>query len=254
MNPEVGALPNERLRAALLEQGLTVATLAEEIGVDQKTVERWITKGRTPYRRHRYAVASRLGVDETYLWPDALSTEQQTSASSSELVTIYPHRWSVPRDAWGRLFATAEREIGVLVYAGLFLSEDHGIQRIFADKAKAGVRVRILLGDPDSPQVAERGADEGVDDAMAAKIRNALVLYKPLRKVEGIEFRYHRTVLYNSIYRADDQLLVNTHVYGVSAALAPVWHLRKIPGGDLATTYLDSFERVWEGATPIPED
>ncbi|MFB4308937.1 helix-turn-helix domain-containing protein [Actinomadura sp. GTD37] len=247
-------MPNERLRATLLQQGLTVAALAESLGVDHKTVERWITKDRTPYRRHRYAVASRLSVDETFLWPDALTTEQVTSASTSELLTIYPQRASVPRDAWGRLFATAEEEIGVLVYAGLFLSEDSGIQRTFTDKAKAGVRVRILLSDPDSPQVAERGADEGVDDAMAAKIRNALVLYKKLRKLDGVEFRFHRTVLYNSIYRADDQLLVNTHVYGATAALAPVWHLRRIAGGDLANTYIESFESVWEGATPIPGD
>ncbi|GAA2415682.1 DUF5919 domain-containing protein [Actinomadura vinacea] len=247
-------MPNERLRATLLEQGLTIAALAESIGVDQKTVERWITKDRTPYRRHRYAVASRLSVDENFLWPDALTTEQVTSVSGSELVTIYPHRSSVPRDAWGRLFSTAEEEIGVLVYAGLFLSEDASIQRTFAEKARAGVRVRILLGDPDSPQVAERGTDEGVDDAMSAKIRNALVLYKNLRRQDGVEFRFHRTVLYNSIYRADDQLLINTHVYGVTAPHAPVWHLRRIAGGELVNIYLESFERVWEGATPIPGD
>ncbi|WP_067829688.1 helix-turn-helix domain-containing protein [Actinomadura kijaniata] len=247
-------MANERLRAALLERGLTVATLAEHIGVDQKTVERWITKDRTPYRRHRFAVASRLGVDETYLWPQALTSDETAAASNSELITIYPQRSSVPRDVWGRVFASAEREIGVLVYAGLFLSEDNGVLRTFADKAKAGVRVRILLGDPDSPQVAERGADEGVDEAMAAKIRNALVLYRPLRGIEGIEFRFHRTVLYNSIYRADDQLLVNTHVYGVTAPYAPVWHLRKIPGGELASIYLESFERVWERATPLEQE
>lgn len=247
-------MANERLRAVLLERGMTIAVLAEAIGVDQKTVERWVTTGRTPYRRHRYAVASHLGVDETYLWPDALSPDQVTSASESEIITVYPHRWAVPRDAWGRLFATAQREIGVLVYAGLFLSEDSGVRRIFADKARAGVNVRILLGDPDSPQVAERGADEGVDDAMAAKIRNALVMYRDLRKVDGVQFRFHRTVLYNSIYRADDQLLVNTHVYGVTAPQAPVWHLRKLPGGSMVNTYLDSFERVWEGATPLTGD
>ena len=45
-----------------------------------------------------------------------------------------------------------------------------------------------------------------------------------------MEFRFHRTILYNSIYRADDQVLVNTHLFGVTAAHAPVWHLRKLPG------------------------
>lgn len=65
---------------------------------------------------------------------------------------------------------------------------------------------------------------------MAAKIRNALVLYRRLRNVEGIDFRLHDTILYNSIYRADDQLLVNTHIYGFPVAQAPVIHLRKVAG------------------------
>jgi hypothetical protein len=107
-----------------------------------------------------------------------------------------------------------------------------------------------LLGDPASPQVADRGADEGVDDAMGAKIRNAVVLYRSLTGAEGVELRFHKTILYNSIYRGDDQLLVNTHIYGVPAFRAPVWHLRKVAGGEITAIYLDSFERVWDTAVP----
>ncbi|HUY52584.1 MAG TPA: hypothetical protein VMV92_43930 [Streptosporangiaceae bacterium] len=87
---------------------------------------------------------------------------------------------------------------------------------------------------------------------MAAKIQNALVLHRALRGIDGAEFRFHQTILYNSIYRGDDHLLVNTHVYGVPAAAAPVWHLRKVAGGEIAATYLESFERVWESAVPVP--
>jgi transcriptional regulator with XRE-family HTH domain len=242
---------NERLRALLLERGKSPDQLAEHVRVDAKTVERWITRGRLPYRRHRFEVASFLGVDEAYIWPDALGRDEVAIVSESEVVAVWPHRSEVPRDIWGHLFSDAEREIGVLVYAGLFLSEDAGVQKIFKDKASSGVRVRILLGDPDSQVVTDRGEDEGVDDAMAAKIRNALALYRPLRAAGGVEFRFHRTILYNSIYRADDQVLVNTHLFGVTAAVAPVWHLRKLPGGELAGLYIDSFERVWETATPL---
>jgi transcriptional regulator with XRE-family HTH domain len=244
------SMPNDRLRTALLERGVTPAELAEALDVDPKSVERWIS-GRTPYRRHRYAVASHLGVDEVYLWPDALTRDQVVNASESEIINVYPHRWTVPSDLWRNFFDDAEREIGVLVYSGLFVSEDAGIHSVFRKKADAGARIRILLGDPESEAVVQRGADEGVDEAMAAKIKNAMVLYRPLRNIDGIEFRLHRTVLYNSIYRADDQLLVNTHIYGFAAAQAPVFHLRRVAGGDMVTTYLESFERVWEGATPL---
>lgn len=244
-------MPNERLRALLLERGETLDKLAEAVEVDPKTVERWVTKGRVPYRKHRYEVAAFFGVDESYIWPDALGRDQVAAVSESEIVAVYPHRTEVPRDVWGHIFSQAKSEVSVLVYSGLFLSEDAGIQRTFKDKANAGARVRILLGDPESQVVIDRGQDEGVGDAQPAKIRNALALYRPLRAVEGIEFRFHRTVLYNSIYRGDDQVLVNTHIQGLSAAYAPVWHLRKLAGGELAGLYIDCFERVWETATPI---
>ncbi|GAA0970254.1 DUF5919 domain-containing protein [Acrocarpospora macrocephala] len=244
-------MANERLRAALLERGVSVVELAAAIEVDPKTVERWITKGRAPYRKHRYAVSSHLGMDESYLWPEALTREQVASASESEIVTVYPHRWAVPRDTWGRLFSDAAEQIGILVYSGMFLAEDSGLVRVLGEKARTGVQIRILLGNPDSAEVAQRGVDEGIDEGMAAKVRNALVLYRPILRIDGVQIRLHSTILYNSIYRADDQLLVNTHVYGAPAANAPVLHLRRVAGGDMVTTYLESFERVWSEATPV---
>ena len=84
---------------------------------------------------------------------------------------------------------------------------------------------------------------------MAAKVRNALTLYRPLAEIEHIEIRLHEAVLYNSIYRADDQLFVNQHAYGIPAARSPVFCFRESESGDIATTYLDSFERVWTHQT-----
>lgn len=243
-------MANDRLRTALLQRGVTPAELADAVGVDPKTVERWLG-GRVPYRRHRYLVATRLQANEAYLWPDALAPSEVADASGSEILTVYPHRWAVPRDAWTNLFGTAEREIGILVYAGLFLAEDTGMHALLARKASQGVSVRVLLGDPDSPHVDTRGQDEGINEAIAAKIRNVIVLYRALRDTEGVQFRLHSTVLYNSIYRADDELLVNPHVYGVAAAQAPVLHLRRVVGGGMVTTYLDSLERVWSQARPL---
>jgi hypothetical protein len=244
-------MANERLRALLLERRVTPATLAEAVQVDPKTIERWIVAGRVPYRRHRYAVAAFFGVDESYIWPDALDRDEVVAASESEIVAVYPHRWAVPREAWGHLFEQASQEIGILVYSGHFMAEDAGLKRLLGAKAEAGTRVRILLGDPDSPAVAERGESEGIDNTMPSKVRSAIVMFRPLQKAsKNVEIRLHGTTLYNSIYRADDQVLVNTHIYGTMANNAPVFHLRKIPGGEMVATYLESFERVWSIGRP----
>ncbi|MFB4308945.1 XRE family transcriptional regulator [Actinomadura sp. GTD37] len=241
---------NDLLRRALADADLTESGVAARLGVDPKTVHRWVA-GRVPYPRHRARIASLLGRDEGELWPHVTVRSVRIDPPAVEILDIYPHRWAVPRPVWQQLFQRAHDEIGVLAYAGLFLAEDTGILRVLADRARVGVCVRILLGDPDGTCVAERGSDEGVGESMAAKIRNALVHYRGLRALDGVEVRLHDTVLYNSMYRADDDLLINPHAYGIAASHAPVLHLRRGEDGDMASTYLESFERVWASARPI---
>jgi transcriptional regulator with XRE-family HTH domain len=240
---------NEPLRRALLQARLREDDIAARLGVDPKTVRRWLN-GRVPYPCNRAAIAELVGADEVDLWPDAGGPLTKRTRPEG-MGAVYPHRWAVPREVWARLFGSAEHDIAILAYSALFLAEDAGILRILADKGCAGVGVRIALGDPDGPNIAERGEEEGIGDAMAAKIRNALTLYRPLGAVENIEVRLHRTVLYNSIYRADHELLVNQHTYGIPAAQSPVFCLSDSGSGEMAAVYLDSFERVWASAMPL---
>jgi transcriptional regulator with XRE-family HTH domain len=240
---------NESLRQAMLRARLREDDVAARLGVDPKTVRRWLN-GRVPYPSSRAALADLMGADEADLWPDA-GGPLSGQARPEELAAVYPHRWAIPRHVWARFFESAEREIGVLAYSALFLAEDTGLLDIVAGKAACGVRVRVALGDPDSAVIAERGAEEGIGDAMAAKIRNALTLYRPLLKCENVEIRLHQTVLYNSLYRADGRLFVNQHAYGIPAAHAPMFALRESGRGGMVRTYLESFERVWSAAKPI---
>lgn len=240
---------NEPLRRALLRARLREDDVAARLGVDPKTVRRWLN-GRVPYPANRATLADMVGADEADLWPEA-GGPLTVRTKPEELGAVYPHRWAVPRDVWARFFESAERGIGILAYSALFLAEDAGVLRILADKGRAGVKVRVVLGDPGSAEVAARGEDEGIGDAMPAKIRNALTLYKPLREIPNTEIRLHRTVLYNSIYRADDQLLVNQHAYGLPASHAPVFCLNGAEHGDMAAAYVTSFEQVWSAATSV---
>ncbi len=240
---------NERLRDAMMRAGLDVEGLARELDVDPKTVERWITKGRAPHRKSRAKAAAILGETQSFLWPDAFDEMQRSEISESELVKIYHRRTQVEHDTWARLLDQAEGHLDVLALAGLFFPEQQrDLAATLCKKAKAGTKVRILLGDPNGESVVRRGAEEGIGGAMAAKVHNVLSFYESHAGHDCFEIRFHDTTLYNSIYRFDDDMLVNSHIYGVHAAHAPVLWYRRLPGGAMFDAYADSFDSIWFGA------
>jgi transcriptional regulator with XRE-family HTH domain len=241
---------NEMLRRALFRTRLSEEDVAAHLGVDPKTVRRWL-EGRLPYPRHRLAVSELLGADEADLWPE-VHVVRAASSRHEEITAVYPHMWAVPHEEWRRFFGSAEREIDILTYSGLFLIEDVGLMDLFVAKARAEVRVRIALGDPDSSHVTERGVGEGIDHAIPTQIRRALTSFAPLLDASSVEIRMHRATLYSSLYRADNDLLVDQHVYGIPAANAPVLHLRRGASSEMFNSYADSFERIWFSSKAWP--
>lgn len=240
---------NERLRRCMLRAGLGTEALAEMAEVSTKTVERWVRGEVVPYPRTRYRVAAILQEDESYLWPDAVN---RSSLAGAELVASYPRRSEVPRHLWTELLGRARRTVNLLAFAGLFLTEEYpDWTPLLASRAEAGVRVRLLLGDPDGASLAARDAEYRIGGGVAGRVRAVLDYYQPLAGLA--EIRLHDTPLYNSIYRFDDEMIVNTHVYGILAAYTPSLHLRRVDGAYFST-YLESFERVWAMARPLGQD
>jgi transcriptional regulator with XRE-family HTH domain len=240
---------NERLRSTLLRTGVSVEDLAACCGVDPKSVDRWISGDRLPHRSHRWAAAQRLGVDETYLWPAVLNG--RAHPARSELVELFPTRAAVPRETWLQLMSSAAGNIDVLVFSGTFYAQiQPRVADALAARAAAGASVRLCFGDPASDAVAVRDREEGIGNTLAHKIRSALTYYRPLLATERCEIRLHATTLYNSLFRYDDEILVNPHAYGEAGSANPVLHLRRIDGAGVFDHYTASFERVWATALP----
>jgi len=245
-------MPNERLRSSITAAGHSYETLADQIGVDRKTVERWVTMNRVPHRTHRWKSAELLSRDEAYLWPAVLEEPRTQAASEAEFVHLFPNRGAVPRELWRGLFVDATDAIDVLAYAGLFLLDSEpDLADVLVRRAAEGVRVRLLIGDPDSDAVALRGDEEGIEEGMAERTRMARTYLRPAFGAPGVEVRQHSTTLYNSIYRSGGTMLVNTHIYGSPAGASPVLHLQRVAGGRVFDSYQRSFERVWDSATVI---
>lgn len=237
----------------MVRRGVRVEDLADECGVDPKTVERWISLGRVPHRRHRWATARRLSAEEAYLWPAVLASVngKREEASRAELIEVFPDRASVPRETWLRLLTEVQERIDVLVFSGTFYAQTQPrVARMLAERLSVGVQVRLCFGDPTSDAVAVRDREEGLGGTLAAKIRASLTYYRELAGVDGCEIRLHPTTLYASLFRYDDEMMTNPHAYGEPASANPTFHFRRVDGGGLFDHYMASFDRVWATAVP----
>jgi hypothetical protein len=133
----------------------------------------------------------------------------------------------------------------------LFLPEAHPrLIDLLRGKAAAGCAIRIALGNPSSPQVAERDAEEGLDGALISRIHNSLVHFRSLLDCDGVEIHLYTAPLYNSMFRFDDEMFVTPHLYGVLGSWAPLLHLRRLGTQGIFDRFTTHFDNVWAISKP----
>lgn len=133
----------------------------------------------------------------------------------------------------------------------LFLIEKHPQPApLLQRKPDDGSRIRIALVDPESPEADERDEEEQLNDGLKARIRTARLYFGVLGECPGVEIHYHRTPMCNSIFRADDQMCVMAHLYGVPGYSAPVLYLRRKGGQGMFDSFAAHFEAIWLETTP----
>jgi hypothetical protein len=124
------------------------------------------------------------------------------------------------------------------------------VAQMLAGRLALGVLVWLCFGEPNSDAVAVRDREEGLGGTLAAKIRASMTYYRQLAATDGCEIRLHATTLYASLFRYDDEVLMNPHAYGEAASANPTFHFRHLDGGGLFEHYVSSFERIWATAMP----
>ncbi|WP_432887827.1 XRE family transcriptional regulator [Kribbella sp. CA-245084] len=223
---------------------LTETDVAAVVAVDPKTVRNWL-HGQLPQARHRAVLTKLLGIKEERTWPEL------NGAREPDLVAVYPRRTAIMPEFWLSLFESAASDIGIVAYDPMFLLQGTNFVQCLREKRAAGTRVRVGLWAP-GVATAALGDLDAETEMRVANARSAVSLLQPLLPYDGFEIRTHDVVLYNSLYRADDQLLVNQHAHGIAAAESPVFHYRRAPGGHLFRSYLASFETIWSQAESLP--
>lgn len=242
---------NIRLRTAMRTARVDVDAVARTVGVDPRTVQRWLN-GRVPHARHRWAVTKLLGDDEARLWPSVRRELASGAEATAEVVAAYGHRANIPIGTWATLIESARTQIDLLGYAHLFLPEQHVDLSSRIEKAcSAGCRVRIMFADPDGPGVRDRDSLEHLKGTLPARIRMAMAYFDGLTKISGVQIHLHDVHLYHAVYRFDDEMIVTPHLMGAHGPQHPALQLRRLGPDGIFASFADQFERVWRETTEI---
>jgi len=242
---------NDRLRNAMIAARIDIDSLAQLTNVDPKTVQRWLN-GRIPHPRHRWKIAELLREREEVLWP--VDRCMIANEHTTEIIAAYAHRNDVPPNAWLQLFMRAKKQLDLLGHAMLFIPEQNsGVLNLFQEKAATGCKIRVAIADPNCTAIQMRDEEERLGGTLAARIQTTLYHFRSLRNVSGIEIRYHSTILYNSLFRSDNEMFITPHLYGLHGSKAPLLYVRRLSSDGVFTNFAQHFEAVWNTTHPIKE-
>lgn len=245
-----GTESGRRLAEQMQRRHISIRDLANRAGCDERTIQRALNGATTPQLRVAESIATVLDCEPDEIWPRVGQNHLSPAALTARL---FPSRAQIPADVWRDALAGTTSRIDFCVYGGTFLFDTvHGFLRLIRDAAARGVQVRIMVGDPGSTAVHQRGVEEGIGDALAGRCRLTLSRLAPIHDLDGVEIRTHSTPLYVSMFFMDDTLYANHHILGSPAGDNPVIVIPRDLDPEVWESYTNSFEHIWVGAHPAP--
>jgi hypothetical protein len=244
-------MPNDVLRRAMAERKMRPVDLATVALVDPKTVEAWLRdESRIPHRDARAAVAKALEESEMALWPQTVRAAVKLGPDR-EIVSVYPTRSAMPTSVWKRMIGDATSEIALCGYTSYFLwLQVPDLSATLRAKAKAGCRIRVVIGDPDSALTVRSEQTESTPLSTSLRIGHARNELEPLADV--VEVRQSDLGLGRSVWRGDAQAMASWNVCGALGHESPVFHLhRRQEGGLFDQVAVRHVEALWQAATPV---
>ena len=247
---QISAGANLLMRSRMQTQGLTKSALSRATGLDERTIQRSLDGATIPQAQNALAIADALNCKSSDLWPAAYA-EQSAATEGTVPALVYASRAQIPVSVWRDLFTRASIAIDICVYGGTFLFDViPGFSRLITDAASRGVHIRFAAGDPGSDAVHQRGVEESIGTSLSGRCALTLDRLAAVADMDGIEVRIHGTPLYASIFRIDDTIIANHHIYGSPASDNPALFLRRENDAELWDKYGASFDKVWARARP----
>lgn len=246
-------MANERLRTALLHNGLTPQAVAASLQVDAKTVERWITKSRVPYPKYRYALAALLREPEDALWPEVSSRRQY-----ADVEAIFTTRAEFTQAMPPRMLFDGAAHIDI---AGLSLNllcqqySDGDLLHLVT----SGTILRCLFLEPGGRHILAREEEEGHNPGVLtsltelnirslARLRNRI----PEEGGGAILMRTYDAPVRFNITIVDRRIcVVQPYLPNARGVESPTFVTRRSDRAGMFDTFSQVFEAVWAGGKEI---
>jgi hypothetical protein len=185
------------------------------------------------------------------LWPSVVRSAIKAGADR-EVHEVFGTHSAVPPTLWHKLVSDAKREIMFCdVVSYWYWFEVPELSAMLREKAQAGCRVRVTVGDPADPDVR---ADEEATDiplTLSSRIGQTLHLLEPLQDVVQVRRVPLAAAGGRSVYRGDDQAVAHVWLHGQMGIDFPALHLRKRQSGGIFDQMVKHTESLWQAAVPL---
>jgi transcriptional regulator with XRE-family HTH domain len=196
-----------------------------------------------------------------YADPEALADEallgelirRYQKRSDREVLDVWPRRSEVPRELWDRLILGARSDIFLAGYTNYFFwTERPNFSDVLRRKAQEGVRVRILVGDPDGEVTRRRELVENAPLTIRTRIGITLDELAKLGQVPGLEVKISEVNaeahVSRSIFQFDREVLVCEHIAERLGHGSLTYHLRRMATDGPFDQYVAHADHLWRGA------
>ncbi len=224
-------MASDNLKTTLQRAGLTAEQFAEIIGVDPKTVQRWVA-GRTPYPRHRATVARALNTTEHELWPDDVPPPSGASAPDHHA----PASVGDVIGAWGQ-------------------DTDPDVPDLAKFISQAGTHIDLL--DDTSDLLRAPGLASALIDRATNRCQVRVLTYLPIRDLQPliahkhIELRLSELSPAHALIRADDTMLLSLTLAGENDQPPPLLQLHRQTTAGLFDRLARHLEELWDASDEI---
>jgi len=258
------AAPNVALAQALAAKNMTPRTLARALGINVKTVERWIDGAAVPQKANARPAADALGIPVQMLWPELAELHPGASGladpppPTADLTAVFLTRNEFQNTiTTDRLFGSAT----TICVSGLSLNmlcqgyRDVEIARLL----RAGTTIRALFLDPDGRHIGYREEEEEYQPGVLSNLTrtNIATLVRigvrlPAEAAANLQIRTYDEPLRFNLTLVDDTGIVQPylpHGRGLDAPTFMIENTHDAPG--LFEVFTEVFEDYWNRGEPI---